>query len=131
MDSRKALVAHVEPYIVNLLKTLLEGEGLEVITAPNGPRAMMAASEHQPDLVVLSGHLPDPNHEADGFFVANYIKGHGRLRRTRVILLTTDRGLHIEHRARACGVDRLYAEPFGSNYEFLEVVREQLSQAAR
>lgn len=130
MDAPKALVAHVEPDIARLIQMLLEGQGVTVITAPNGPLAMMRADAHRPDLVVLSARLPDPNHEADGFFVTRYIKGHSGLRGTSVLLLNSDPGPHTTRRAQECRVDQLIDEPFRA-VDLLETMQELLAAAAR
>ena len=55
----RLLVVDDEPNIRDLLATSLRFAGFEVFTAATGNEAIQAATEHQPDLVVLDVMLPD------------------------------------------------------------------------
>jgi DNA-binding response OmpR family regulator len=52
------LVVDDEPTIVEIVGRYMERAGFETYTAPDGYKALDAASEHRPDLVVLDVMLP-------------------------------------------------------------------------
>ncbi|MEP6796944.1 MAG: response regulator, partial [Lapillicoccus sp.] len=52
------LVVEDEPNIRELLATSLRFAGFEVSVASDGQSALLSASEHKPDLVVLDVMLP-------------------------------------------------------------------------
>src|ERR1700761_8984963 len=52
------LVVDDEPTIVEIVGRYMERAGFETYTAPDGYRALDAANEHRPDLVVLDVMLP-------------------------------------------------------------------------
>ena len=51
--SHTILVVEDETSIQNVIRTYLENENFRVICVDNGPDALVAASEHQPDLIIL------------------------------------------------------------------------------
>lgn len=59
----KIMVVDDEPKIVKVIEFALKKEGMEVITAANGPEALELAVAERPDLVVLDIMMP----EMDGF----------------------------------------------------------------
>ncbi|MFQ6484432.1 response regulator transcription factor [Brachybacterium epidermidis] len=69
----RLLVVDDEPNIRDLLATSLRFAGFEVFTAATGNEAIQAATEHQPDLVVLDVMLPD----MDGFTVTRRLRDRG------------------------------------------------------
>ena len=69
----RLLVVDDEPNIRDLLATSLRFAGFEVFTAATGNEAIQAATEHQPDLVMLDVMLPD----MDGFTVTRRLRDRG------------------------------------------------------
>src|SRR5690348_5426968 len=63
------LVVDDEPRIVDLVTTILEGQGYRVVEAPDGDAALIALREQLPDLVLLDVMLPG----RDGFSVLKEI----------------------------------------------------------
>src|SRR5258708_32378097 len=57
-DASPILVVDDDAKIVQLVRTYLEREGFEVITAIDGPAALAAFRDHRPRLVVLDVMLP-------------------------------------------------------------------------
>lgn len=58
MPEPKILVVDDEPSILNLVTSYLRSEGYEYYTASDGPSALQAAKDHNPDLIVLDIMLP-------------------------------------------------------------------------
>ncbi len=98
MTPTRVLVVDDEVPIIELVRGYLEAEGMEVITAADGPSALEAIRERSPEVVVLDVNLPG----YDGFEV---------LRRARtftdayVIMLT----------ARAEEIDRIVGLSVGAD----------------
>ena len=82
---KKILVVDDETSITRLLKLNLEGTDKYVVREENeGARAVAAAQEFKPDLVLLDVMMPD----ADGGDVAAGIRGHGELKNVPIVFLT-------------------------------------------
>ncbi len=69
------LVVEDDPSLREVIRLGLEGEGYRVVTAEDGPSALVAFAAHQPDLVLLDIMLPG----LDGFEVCR------RLRKTSLV----------------------------------------------
>lgn len=72
--------------VVNLLKTLLEMEGFEIITNPPGD--LLEAIQHaEPDLILMDVHLKDDaGREIDGFQFLDAIRQDSDLTNTKIIM---------------------------------------------
>jgi CheY-like chemotaxis protein len=57
--SAKILIVDDEPNLLRMLSYTLQGEGYEIITAPNGGEALNKVKIDKPDLVILDVMLPD------------------------------------------------------------------------
>ena len=64
-DKKKILVVDDDPNIVKLIKTRLEANNYEVITAEDGEECMQKLSSEKPDLIILDILMP----KADGYNV--------------------------------------------------------------
>lgn len=58
----RILLAVSERDLLECYKLLLEGEGMEVLTAFDGAQALAIATTKRPDAVVLDVHLPRVDH---------------------------------------------------------------------
>src|SRR5437773_492427 len=72
------------PEIHRLLDVRLQGEGVELWHALDGPEALALVQERQPDLVLLDVDLPG----IDGFEVCARLKRDARTRDIPVVFLT-------------------------------------------
>ena len=64
------LIVEDDPSLREVTRLGLEGEGYRVVTAADGPSALRAFAEHQPDLVLLDIMLPG----LDGFAVCRELR---------------------------------------------------------
>ena len=78
----RLLIVEDEPNIRELLATSLQFAGFDVVTAGDGHAAIAAATQHNPDLVVLDVMLPD----MDGFEVTRRLRESGR--RAPIVFVT-------------------------------------------
>ena len=70
--AKTILVVDDEPSIVQTLAGILQDEGFEVLTAPDGETALQVVEEESPDLVFLDISLPG----MDGLEVLQQLKEH-------------------------------------------------------
>lgn len=101
------LVVDDEPQIRRLVQTGLEGCGYEVITAPNGERALTLARERSPNLVILDIALGGTD---DGIDVCRRIREWSRV---PVIVLSVRDEEKTKVRALDVGADDYVTKPFG------------------
>jgi DNA-binding response OmpR family regulator len=101
----RILVVDDEPMVAEVMERYLRREGLEVLAAGDGERAVAAAREYAPDLIILDLMLP----KIDGLTAFQQIRSHSSV---PVIMLTargdeTDRIVGLE-----TGADDYIAKPF-------------------
>lgn len=108
------LVVDDDPLIHQLLKAELEREGVRVILADDGLRALKAARDHRPNAIVLDMYLP----KLDGWSVLAELKSDPLLAAIPVILISV-----AEERARgfSLGACEYLVKPFEAQ-RLVEVV---------
>tara|TARA_B100000745_G_scaffold296335_1_gene241581 strand:+ start:441 stop:818 length:378 start_codon:yes stop_codon:yes gene_type:complete len=85
MSKQKILIVDDEESLVRAIKLNLEDTGkYEVHTETKGSRALRAATEFQPDLIILDVIMPD----RDGADVEKDLKGDERTANIPIIFLT-------------------------------------------
>ena len=90
------------------LKGLLELDGYDVRSAPDGPVALALARTSAPDIVILDIHMPG----MDGYAVCRLMRLMNRLKGTRIFALTAlDNEKHIRE-CSAAGFDERITKPF-------------------
>lgn len=102
------LVAEDEGALITLLRYNLEREGYRVIEALNGEEALLIASEHQPDLVLLDWMLP----QLSGIEVCRRLRTRQETRNVPIVMLTA-RGEETDRiRGLDTGADDYITKPF-------------------
>ncbi|RMF89961.1 MAG: response regulator [Methanobacteriota archaeon] len=85
MTLTRIMVVDDDPNIRNLVRTILEHEGYEVVEAENGRACLdMLHKGERPDLILLDVMMP----EMDGWEVSRRIKGDEELSSIPVCMLT-------------------------------------------
>lgn len=82
--AKKIMLVDDEPEILNLVSIRLKSFGYDVITAPDGQKALEILDGQIPDLILLDVMMPGK----DGYEVCNEIKTNDRSSRIPVILFT-------------------------------------------
>src|SRR6202167_6853668 len=118
----RVLVIDDEPHILRALRINLSVRGYEVITAATGTRALTAAAEHPPQVVILDLGIPD----LSGIEVLGGLRGWLT---APVIVLSarTDSSDKVE--ALDAGADDYVTKPFGMD-EFLARLRAAVRRNA-
>jgi CheY-like chemotaxis protein/anti-sigma regulatory factor (Ser/Thr protein kinase) len=78
------LVVDDDPYVVDLVRQLLDDQPYEIEAAVDGQAALEAMARHQPDVILLDLLMP----RLDGFSVLEYLHHTPRYRDIPVIVLT-------------------------------------------
>jgi DNA-binding response OmpR family regulator len=105
VSEQTVLVVDDEEAIAEAVRARLESEGYRVVVAADGPEAIEAHREHQPDLVVLDLMLPG----MDGLEVCKRLQ---RDRWTPVLMLTAKTEEADKVAGFAVGADDYLTKPF-------------------
>jgi DNA-binding response OmpR family regulator len=106
-DRLRVLVADDEAALRSLVKTNLQFEGFETLTAANGEEALRVIREQQPDVVLLDVMMPI----MDGLAVLTEL-ARDEHRRTRVILVTAKTSTQAQLQGWELGCDDYLTKPF-------------------
>ena len=118
---KRILIADDEPNIVISLEFLMQRNGYEVMTAPDGEQTLRLLHEFKPDLILLDIMLPLRN----GFEVCQHIRENAEWKHTKVIMLTA-KGREVEvAKGLALGADLYITKPFATK-DLLASVRQLL-----
>lgn len=96
MAGEQVLAVDDSPTILEMIKSILESEGYEVITAVDGAEALETARDEEPDLILLDVMLP----KLDGYRVCRLLKFDQKYRDIPIIMLTAK----TEEQAMATGI---------------------------
>jgi len=117
----RVLVVDDDPTLRRTLAIGLRAEGHDVLLAADGRSALQAATEDQPDLMVLDLGLPD----LSGVEVLRQLRGWSRL---PVVVLSARDGSPDKVEALDLGADDYVTKPFGTD-ELLARIRSAARRA--
>lgn len=121
----KILAVDDESDVLLIVKTGLQSEGFDVVTATNGPDALQMVRQEKPDLVVLDVMMPG----MDGFEVLREIKADDATCATPVIMLTGLSERQKIQEALVSGTDYYVVKPFDF-LDLIQKVRTALNESA-
>ncbi|MGA8599021.1 MAG: response regulator [Bryobacteraceae bacterium] len=104
---KRILVAEDSPASLELLRTVLESAGYEVVEAVDGLDAVQKASSNSVDLVLLDLQMP----KMDGFAVLAELRKNARFRTIPIIALTASAMRGDRERALEAGFSSYIAKP--------------------
>jgi len=105
--SRKILVVDDEKVILELLDYNLKKEGYETVLINDGKKALTAAKEFNPDLILLDIMMPDQ----DGIETCRQLREIPELTDTHIIFLTARSEEYSEIVAFETGADDYITKP--------------------
>jgi CheY-like chemotaxis protein len=114
---RLVLVVDDDEMIRDLVRAMLEADGIEVAEASNGESALRQASQIHPGVVVLDIMMPG----IDGLEVCRRLD-HGQV---KVIVLTARDDRELEDECKTAGADAFLTKPF-SSIQLLDLVAEMM-----
>ena len=113
----RILIVDDEPNIVLALELLMKKEGYEVHAVDDGERAVQAAKELRPDLILLDIMMP----KMDGYEVCQRIRSDALLKDISIIMLTA-KGREVEReKGMALGADHYITKPFSTRQVVMKV----------
>jgi DNA-binding response OmpR family regulator len=115
---KRVLIVEDQPEIRELIRMTLEMEDFEIHEAENGPSGLQKAQQLSPHLMLLDVMMPGG---MDGYGVCQQVRSDGRLKRTRVVMLTARAQAEDQARGKSVGADAYLIKPF-SPRELLTVV---------
>jgi CheY-like chemotaxis protein len=104
---KRLLIADDKPTNRELIRTVLENLGYEVIEAADGIEAVRVARELHPDLIILDLHMPG----IDGFGVLAELRRDGGFVDTPIMALTASAMQGDRQRAMDAGFDSYVTKP--------------------
>jgi len=109
-NAKTIIVVDDNPDIVNIVKTILEGKGYNVMCAYSGAELFTKLKEKKPDLIILDIMMP----EMDGLEVLTRLKGVPDTASLPVILLTAKVQYEDVLGGYKLGADYYITKPFTS-----------------
>ena len=119
---KKILVADDKPSGRELIRTILEKDGYQVVEAADGVEAVNRAREINPDLIILDIHMPG----LDGFGVVEELRRDADFASTPVMALTASAMMGDRERAIAAGFTGYITKPIR-----LSALREEIERMLR
>jgi DNA-binding response OmpR family regulator len=105
MSKLRVLVAEDDPTMVNLLNTLLEMEGFDVLALDADEDVVEAFSDHCPDILLMDVHLSNQN----GLEILDSIRKSADGCDARIIMIS---GLNVKEECLKRGADGFLLKPF-------------------
>ena len=125
-DVFKILLADDEEDLVFLIKTRLESQGFEVITAYDGIETLQKARSECPDLIILDVMMP----AGDGFKICQKLKIDQETSSIPVIFLTAKTLDKDERKGLGVGAEYYVKKPFEAG-ELIAVINKVLKDPKR
>lgn len=122
---KRVLIAEDEPNIVESLTFLLERAGFEVAVESDGPKALAAALQRRPDVLILDVMLP----ELDGYEVLRQLRADPRSKSLPILILTAKGQREDRETALSSGADLFITKPF-ANAEVVAAVERLAGRGA-
>ena len=105
---RRVLVVDDDELILEILRTILDLEEFDVVTAPGGQAALDLVGREPPDVVVLDVMMPG----TDGYEVCRAIKADPKTADVPVVLLTALDRDEDRTAGKEAGCDAFLTKPF-------------------
>jgi len=122
LPGKRVLVVEDDAAIIELLRFLLEQEGLEVEVAQDGLEALDKMEVWSPDLVLLDLRLP----KLEGMDVLWEMRQNPKWSNIPVIIISVDSSPQTMLQGWRLGVDSYFIKPFDPD-ELIRVVRRIIS----
>ena len=114
------LVVEDQDSIRSLIEALVSARGHKVIPAASGAKALEAAFQTPPDLVLLDLHLPG---HYDGFAVCEKLRANASTKSVPVVIISARDDTTTRARAIEVGATAFYGKPFSPTALLKEIER--------
>ncbi len=118
---RKVMLIDDDVVVVELLRTLLEMEGYDVITQCEGEEIVQSVQNHKPDVVLMDVYLKtSPGEGEDGLKMLAQIRENPDLSDTRVIMSS---GIDFQVESKEYGADGFLLKPYMPE-ELIDLIKQ-------
>ena len=115
----RVLVIEDDPAIAEMLQMLLEVEGFDVVSAPDGARGLQEAQQLRPDVILLDVMLPGVN----GWGVAEALRSDPSLASVPIVFCTSKSDAQSTWRGWQLGAASYVTKPFDNEELIGELIR--------
>lgn len=117
----KVMIIEDDPTMLDLLTTLLQIEGFEVVRMGEPQSIIQDISREMPVLILLDVHLEN---ELSGFDVLADIKQNPPLENIKIVMSS---GLDFSHRCKEVGADAFVLKPYMPD-ELINIINQQINE---
>jgi DNA-binding response OmpR family regulator len=114
------LVVEDQDSIRSLIEALVSARGHKVVAVANGAKAIDAAFQSTPDIVLLDLHLPG---QFDGFAVCEKLRASAATKNTPILIISAKDDAATRARATEVGATAFYGKPFSPTALLKEIER--------
>jgi CheY-like chemotaxis protein len=131
---KKILVVDDDQIILKTLSIVLESNGYQVFTAPDGPGAATIVTQERPDLILLDILFPPDASNVggalqDGFFIIEWLRRMGEAGDIPIIIISGDKSVKDKKNMLAAGVVGFFPKPI-DRIALLATIRTTLGEDA-
>ncbi|MFH1347571.1 MAG: response regulator [Candidatus Margulisiibacteriota bacterium] len=119
--AKKVLIIEDYPATTEMMANILRTEGLEVITAPDGPSGLEKARRGKPDLILLDIMMP----EMSGFDVCRKLKDDKKTSEIPVIIVSVRAAQDSINKGKQLGASEYIPKPFDP-FKLIDIVKKYL-----
>src|SRR3989338_7292720 len=123
MKKKKILYIEDETDQRDIVKTIIEANGFEVIEAQDGEMGLKMAFDEKPHLILLDLTMP----KVHGMVVLKRLKADAETKNIPVFILTASGEKDSEEKCRMAGADEFLRKPFDS-HELMKRIDQQLKR---
>ena len=105
----KVMLVEDNSTMIDLLNTLLQLEGFEVVNYCESVDLLPEIKDHEPDLVLLDVFLQGPDGEINGFDLLEQIRSDLTLRDIKILMTS---GVDFSDRSKLQGADGFLMKPY-------------------
>ncbi|MCL5962323.1 MAG: response regulator, partial [Chloroflexi bacterium] len=119
MENPRIVVADDDPYVLDLVKMILEPEGFSVQSASNGQEALTEIAQQRPDIALLDVMMP----VMDGVRCCRELRKNPETSKIPVVVMSA--GANLSKTAKEIGANGFIAKPFSID-DLIAILQRQL-----
>jgi CheY-like chemotaxis protein len=124
--AEKILIVDDDPETLRLISLVLQRQGFQVFTSPNGAEALQVTQAETPDLILLDVMMPDQ----DGYAVTRQIRGLPQSKTTPILMFSARTQVEDRLAGYDAGVDEYLTKPIHPA-ELTARIRSQLARSKK
>ncbi len=119
--AKKVLIIEDYPATAEMISNILKTEGIDVVTAADGPSGLAKAKSAKPDLILLDIMMP----EMSGFEVCEKLKADSGTSSIPIIIVSVRAAEDSIKKGKELGASEYISKPFDP-FKLIEVVKKYL-----